>query len=210
MRPAKWTPRYTKILLLHEKGMKSREIAEKVGMNPVSISKVLKKPMFLAKKDKFEETVAEKARAILSSHAISAAKKVVSMMQRGVSSQKLQYEAAKEILYQIGCKPIDVIDDRRKRDYSPEEIKSALGTMLEVESIMTRLSCGNSQFIVEKPPVDVIDAPVVEVEEVIAELPCAPRTVPPQGLAGTQPETSEPSTDLIETIVEDAREASPA
>jgi len=198
-----WNSKYQRILILKEKGMLNKDIAVQVKMNPVSITKVLKKPEFLSRQAKFEETVSEKARSILSSHAVAAAKKVVQMMHRGTNKQKMQYEAAKEILYQIGCKPIDVIDDRRKRDYSPEEIKSALGTMLEVEQIMARLGKDSSQFLVVKEPGEVIDATPVEV---IADSP-DPFPLPDLGCTTV---TSEVPTESTEVTFADARETSPA
>jgi hypothetical protein len=91
----------------------------------------------------------EKARKLFEDKAVEAAQKIISISQQGKPEERLQFDASKEILYQVGVKPIEVIETR-KREYTPEEIESALEVTREIEAIADRLGKSKSQFLLEE------------------------------------------------------------
>jgi len=150
--------KYKKILLYVEQGMRPREIAQKMDMDYTWICKVLAKPEVLAAQHKMHEKAVDAARAIFEKHAVQAAIKIVKIAKTGAPDSRVQLDAAKEILYQIGLKPVEVIETR-KREYTPEEIASAAKVTGEVEQILNRLGGEKSPFVLENTPED--DAPPI-------------------------------------------------
>ncbi len=147
-----WKAKYTKILVYAEKGLGPKEISEKVKMNEKHIGRIMNRPDFLLKRNKIEGDAIDAARELFKAHVSEAVMKVVNTMRKGKSEERLQYDAAKEILYQVGLKPAEIIETRR-REYTTEEMESALSVTREVEEITKRLSCETSNFLVEATPV---------------------------------------------------------
>jgi len=144
----KWNGEYRKIMLMHEKGMDNRQIGKVMGMHPDSISAIVHSPKFKEKQKEFEEKTTKKARDLFEKSAEEAAKKIVKISQEGKPEERLQFDASKEILYQVGVKPVEVIETR-KREYTPEELESALEVTREIEAITERLGKGKSQFLLD-------------------------------------------------------------
>lgn len=147
-RKHEWNGRYQRILLLYEQGKSLKEIAETVGMYPTSISKIIKKDKFIARRLEFEDKIIDKVRTSFEEKALSAAKKICDLAHSGKPEQRIQLEAAKEVLYQIGCKPPEVIETRR-REYTPEELQSSLRVAREMEQIAEKLSEDKSPYVIE-------------------------------------------------------------
>lgn len=145
----RWTGRYTRILTLYMRGKSGQEIAATVGLSPETVARICTSDLFKTKQAEFELKVTEKARKLFEDKALEAAQKVVRLMKEGKPDEKLQFEAAKEILYQVGIKPIEVIETR-KREYTPEELASALAVTKEMEAIADRLAKQSSPFLVEQ------------------------------------------------------------
>lgn len=143
-----WNAKYQRILIYAEKGMPVPDIAKKEGMHLQSVYRIMNDNRFQARKEEFEDKIADKARAIFEEHAIQAAKKIVAIAKGGKSEDRIKFEAAKEVLYQVGVKPVEVIETR-KREYSPEELASMSKTALELENIVNRLSVKKSRFLLE-------------------------------------------------------------
>ena len=141
-----FTPEYRKILIYSEQGMPVKEIAEKVNMHPTYVYEVMKKDIFLEKKKEFETKIVDKARAVFEAHAVKAAEKIVKIAKGGKAEDRIKLDASKEVLYQVGMKPVEVIETR-KREYTPEELASMFKTVVEVEEISDRLSSRNSKFV---------------------------------------------------------------
>lgn len=142
-----WKPKYTKILIYAEQGLQINEIAQKVGISRSQINKVMNRPDYQLKKLKVESGAIEATRKLFEEHLLEAGMKVVSTMRKGKAEERLQYDAAKEILYQVGLKPVEVIETR-KREYTPEELQSALHVSKEIEEITDRLGKTQSKFLV--------------------------------------------------------------
>jgi hypothetical protein len=142
-----WKPEYTQVLIYAEKGLKGCEIAEKLGYSNVHISRIMNSPEFIAKRVKHDDTRIEAARAILNEQAINAALKLAKIANKGKPEDRIQLDAAKEILHMVGLKPIEVIENR-KREYSKEELESASIVAKELEEITERLTSRKSHFLV--------------------------------------------------------------
>jgi len=144
----KWNGEYRKIMLMHEKGMDNRQIGKVMGMHECTISSIVHSPKYVEKQKEFEERATKKARDLFEKNAEDAAKKIIKISQEGKPEERLQFDASKEILYQVGVKPVEVIETR-KREYTPEEIESALEVTREVEAITERLGKSKSPFLLD-------------------------------------------------------------
>lgn len=151
-----WCATWNRILILHEQGKSPEEIGAEVNMHPGAVRKVMCSDRFKLKQMEFEEKAVEKARAVFEKHALEAAKKIVRIAREGKPSDRIQFDACKEVLYQVGMKPIEVVETI-KREYTPEELRSAANVLKELEDISSRLSGGRSKFLLgnadeETPP----------------------------------------------------------
>ncbi len=157
-----WSGKYQKILIYAEQGMSKKDIAAKVGMNVKSVYRAMTSDKFTKRKEDFEDKIATKARAVFEEHAIQAAKKIVSIAKGGKAEDRIRFDASKEVLYQVGVKPVEVIETR-KREYTPEEILSALGTVKELEAVIDRITDKDSQFVlpVTETRGDEVDATII-------------------------------------------------
>jgi len=171
----KWTSRHTKILILTHKDTPTEEIASAVGMSVAGINSIRTKPLFNQKLEALYDKATSKvledtkedldhlvqAREALNKKATWAAKQVIKLAKKGTSKDRLKLDAARDILDRAGLKPKEVIETR-SRDYSPEEINSALATMKELEHITKQLTQGSgSRFLLDttKPTNLVTDSP---------------------------------------------------
>jgi len=142
--------RFRRVTLMMGKGMSLAEIAEKIGLkDETRLNRIVKTGYFKEKWEKAGVKAAEQARLIFEANAKEAAEKIARLSRQGQNKDRIQFEASKEILYQVGCKPVEVIETRR-RDYTPQEIESTLITVQEVEQITDRLSTGNNKFVLPK------------------------------------------------------------
>lgn len=159
---SEWSGTKQQILLLHMKGMDGREIAKKMGVHEVTVSRNIKKEEFQRRKEKIEGEIQEQVRKRFADKALWAVDRISYMAKYGKPDDRIRFDACKEILYQVGCKPVDVVESRT-RDYTPEEVQSAMLVMKEVETITNRLSTKKSPFVLEKK---------AEVESTIPPAPC--------------------------------------
>jgi len=153
-----WSAKKQKILLLHIEGKTQGEIAKELGMkSQANIGVHMQSVEFQRRKDLMLTGIQEKVRDRFAAKYIRAVDKIIKIMDSGAGKQRLQFDAAKEILYQLGCKPVEVVETR-KREYSPQEIQSAMLVMKEMETISNRLEKKKSRFVLDKhveelPPV---------------------------------------------------------
>lgn len=157
----KWTPKYQKILILYERKIPVEDIAEQVGMNKWSIYSLMQSDKFKTKQAALRDDVIEAARTKFKEYVLKAVDKLVALAESGKPDQRIQLDAAKEILYQVGLKPVEVIETRG-RQYTPEEIESSLAVIKEAQKIEEKLSTRGSVFLIEKDEVASItpDAPL--------------------------------------------------
>jgi len=149
--------KYRKLVIMMEQGTSVKDMAEKLHMHPKHVYTMLKKPEFVEKKDKFEESVIEAARKRFAEHLMQAVEKIIKIAKRGKPTDRIQLDASKEVLYQVGLKPVEVIETR-KREYTPEEIQSAAKVAHEVERIADRLSGTRGRFVLKQPEERLKDA----------------------------------------------------
>jgi len=143
-----WSGKKQKILILEMKGQTNDEIAKQVGYKfGQSVSKVILSEEYQRRRAELELRVVDEARKVLEKHAIEAVHKVVKIMRKGDPNERLQYDAAKEILHQVGCKPIERIETTT-RPYTPEEIASANEVVKETEKLADRLSKRGTKYII--------------------------------------------------------------
>jgi len=143
-----WCGAYTQILKLHSRGITQDEIGRRVHLSRQRVNTVINSPEFAEKMVYYERTAHEKATAIFQQSAEDAANRIV-QLSNSSSSDKVKLDAAREILYQVGCKPREVIETI-KREYAPGEVHAAMLTLAEMEGVATRLSEQESKFIVSR------------------------------------------------------------
>ena len=148
----KWHNYHTRILSLHIKGKSTEEIAKAVKMSYGGVRDIMLKPRFLEKKQealKLIKPVAERVKENFEKYADTATKKIIQLSRSGTGDQRIQFEAAKEILYQVGAKPRDIVEQIR-RNYPPEELASALKVIGEIETVYERLGTTKSRFLITR------------------------------------------------------------
>ena len=141
-------------------GLTTSQISEKTGIPSQRLNDMMRTKLFLEHEDTTVGSAVEKARKLLESKLLRAVDKIVHIMEDGKPEERLRYDAAKEILYQCGMKPVEVIETRG-RQYTPEEIKSSLEVMKEIQGIEEKLSTLGSGFLIKRDaepssPVDLI------------------------------------------------------
>lgn len=154
-----WKPNHTKVLKMTFEERSLDEIAKAVGMTKNTVVSLRKQKFFRIKLQDMQSRVLEKAtdnqahqlviseaRDILVKAAPEAANKMKELSKTGTKDQKVQFDAAKDILDRAGLKPVEVIE-ARERVYSVEEIQAANKTLKETETIITRLQTKSSRFI---------------------------------------------------------------
>lgn len=99
-----------------------------------------------------EKDAVEITREYLEDKMMSAAKKIVKLSKSGTKEDRIQLDAAKEILHLAGLVPKKQIETTEKgREYTHVEIQNALVVLQEIEGTMNRLRGKDSQFYLSKP-----------------------------------------------------------
>jgi len=145
-----WSGKKQRMLILYEQGLNQPQIAKKLGMNQSNISRVINTDKFKKRAKEFEAKVQDEVMEIFTTSGIQAAKKIVELSKSGDAKKRMQFDAAKEVLYQIGCKPKTVVEETIRKEYTPEEVEKAKQTLAEVEALTERLGRRNSKYIMKK------------------------------------------------------------
>lgn len=169
----RWTRNCTRILQLAYSGHSDEHIASRVGVSVLAVkqlrgSQLFREHMFNLTRSELKltaekcsnQTLIEAARDILEKASIDAASKVKAIMQKGQPNQRLQFDACKDILDRAGLNKKETIQ-HLIRQYTPEEIKSALETLKEVEEVSQRMSNQQSQYVL-KNDVEVAETTLAE------------------------------------------------
>jgi hypothetical protein len=156
-----WSGTKQKILMLHMSGRTQPEIAEKMGVTVGAINKTVHLPKFVAREEGIKNNIRDMVSKRFSEKALWAADKLVKIAEKGSPEDRIRFDALKEILYQVGCKPIEVVETRT-RDYTPDEVHSAMLVVKEMEMITNRLTKKKSKFTLEKvgeevPPINIVE-----------------------------------------------------
>mgnify|MGYP001617547167 CR=1 FL=1 len=113
-----WSAKKQQILLLYEKGKQHQEIADEIGMSRSQVTRIINSERFVTRREKFEENIQKAVLEVFIQNARSAANKIVSIAKKGEIKHRVQFEAAREVLYQVGCRPKTVIEETIKKEYS--------------------------------------------------------------------------------------------
>jgi hypothetical protein len=189
-----WRPLYTKIMILVQKGETASQIANRseIGLEKRQLSRIINAPTFRLKMaklvEKFDVALIEKAteeisktpevdlaKIKLAGAAEEAANLLLRLMNPRSSLQKrysiherrLMASIAQDVLDRAGLKvTVSVEEGARSREYSPEEIKSALSNAKELEQISQRLEGRDSSYVLTREerigaePTDALDPTV--------------------------------------------------
>lgn len=174
----RWNPRYEKILTMHIKGRKNYEIAKDIGLTPTSVSSIVSSDEFKKRKQALSMKVIDRVHEGFGEYAMTAVQKIIEIAESGKPDQRVQLDAAKEILYQIGCKPKEVVETIT-RQYTIEEVQSARKTISEVEEIMNRLGGAKSKFVLTSKQSEYSsETSTPDVGNTISASPAGPETLP--------------------------------
>ena len=143
-----WTAERQRVFELYIQGVTPQEITKKLDCGIDKVRNIIRCTKFQEKHDLVEKNSIDRAKKAFDGKLADAANKIIRLMQTGKTHERLQFDAAKEILYQCGMKPVDVIETRG-RDYTPEEIQSSLTVIKEVQEIEEKLSTQGSGFLIE-------------------------------------------------------------
>jgi hypothetical protein len=154
-----WSKQHQDVFKLSIQGMKLGEIVEKTGIPYDRVRTIMRSIKFQEHEVDIKAKGVEAARKLLEERVTEAAGKILKIMRQGKPDEKLQFDAAKEILYQCGMKPVEVVETRN-REYTPEEIQSSLTVIKEVQAIEEQLSTQGSGFLLKRDDASSMSAPV--------------------------------------------------
>lgn len=168
-----WKPVYTKVLVLHQKGMSVAQIAAmaEIGFSARQLQAIIRDPLFRLKlsqyNKKLDVAIIEKAaeemaqfpevvlaRDKLLESSERAAEILVKLLRpRGhyakmsINERRLILSVCQDILDRAGLKIAKSEEAAPQRSYSPEELSSALANAKELEAIANRLQGQGSRFV---------------------------------------------------------------
>ena len=154
-----WTELHQHVFKLNMSGLPPRDIAAKTGINIKKVYDIMRTKKFQAHEEKLVGTAVEKARKMFEHRLEMAVNKIIDIMRKGKPDERLKFDAAKEVLYQCGMKPVEVVETRT-RQYTPEEIQSSLTVIREVQAIEEKLSTQGSGFLIKRDAEPSVVAPV--------------------------------------------------
>ena len=141
--------RFRRIQIMVHKGMNVAQIADALGLKDKgAVYKIMKRDYFKEKEEDISKDAIGQAKEIFKLNLTAASTKVVHLMNHGDNKQKIQLDAAREILHQAGLKPVEVVENRG-REYTPEELISARETVMEITEMTEKLGEKESPFVVE-------------------------------------------------------------
>jgi hypothetical protein len=144
-----WSKDHQKIFRLYVGGLTPAEIVKETGFDLLKVRYIIATDRFHELHEQVITNSVGEARKLLESKLVEAATKILRIMRQGKPDERLQYDAAKEVLYQCGMKPVEVIE-ARGRTYTPEEIQSSLSTAKEIQAIEEKLSTQGSGFLIKR------------------------------------------------------------
>lgn len=148
-----WSAAHQAVFNLYVQGYNTADIVDKTKLTKDRVRNIIRTNKFHEHHETILKSSVDEARRLLESRLTEAAGQIIRIMKHGKSDDKLKFEAAKEILYQCGLKPVEVIETRG-RDYTPEEIQSSLLVVKEMQTIEEKLSTPGSGFLLKKDDAD--------------------------------------------------------
>lgn len=143
-----WSKEHQMVFREYTAGESARSIAEKAKISINRVYNILSQKQFKEHHAKIVENSVESTRKALQEKLFEAAGQIIRIMRSGKPDDRIRFDAAKEILYQCGLKPVEVVENRT-RLYTPEEIQSSLSTIKEIQTLEGTLSLEGHKFVVE-------------------------------------------------------------
>lgn len=144
-----WNPTYQKVLVYIEQGMTQQEIADKLNIHKNTVYNITKTRKFKTRKAHLEGEVQERVIQMFKAVGEEAAEKFISSMRKGTSRDRIQLDAAKEILHQIGVSPVERTETVT-RPYSDKELESMRSTAQELLSMTQQLSQRKNKYVLNQ------------------------------------------------------------
>lgn len=141
-----WSGAYQKIMVLAEQGATQKEIAAATSKSTSRISQILRSKKFRERREKFHDQLEGDIYEKFAKYSMRAAQKIVDIMRTGKGKDRIQLDAAKDVLNYAGHKPKER-HETVTYNYSIHEVRSAKEAMQEVVSISTRLTREPSKFL---------------------------------------------------------------
>lgn len=102
-----WTAKREQAALAFADGQSWRDIAASLGVSVSTLSEWKKAPEFVARIDEHHDAIVSDARLYLKRNAMSAAKKMVQLMEYGNAMHGVKLKAAQDILDRVGLKGVE-------------------------------------------------------------------------------------------------------
>lgn len=157
-----WSKEHQEVFKLYTEGMVQREIVKATGLSKDRVRNIVDSDQFREYKETAIKYSVENARKALEAKLSDAVGAIVRIMKTGKPEERLKFDAAKEILYQCGMKPVEVVETRT-RQYTPEELQSSLAVVKEIQTIEEKLAAAESNFVIKEKD-EAVDAVEVEAE----------------------------------------------
>lgn len=160
-----WKPLYTKIVGYCARGIPKPEIANLVNLSLSQIYNITGSDYFQERLNKHLQAYETKKAQIKANQEgedknlvrlEKMAQKAVTILEKALKGDatisKTQISTAKDVLDRAGYKPKERVEQTvTHHNYSPEEIKSAQVTMIEMSDTLERLSSGGTDFLLSGP-----------------------------------------------------------
>lgn len=209
-----WKPIYTKILVLTQRGMTVQQIAQEaeIGYTVRQLLQIIRDPLFRLRltqyNKKMDVAIIERATEemtkfpeveLAKNKIAESAEKAAEVMLRlmnprsnlskkyPLAERRLMLSVAQDILDRVGMKTVSVGSEGSgsRREYSPEEIQSALSNAKELEAITQRLDQRGSSYVLSREQTDGSDNPAALADPVAtAEEGLPIETTATSGVAG--------------------------
>lgn len=166
-----WSAAHQAVFKMHIEGASVPEIMKKTKFGVDKVRNIIRTEKFQEHHEDVVKNSVETARKALEARLVEAAGQIIRLMKQGKPEERLKFDAAKEILYQCGMKPVEVVETRT-RQYTPEEIASSLSVMKEIQSIEGTLATLGSDFLIKQTdqiaPIDAAPVPIEALDPMAA------------------------------------------
>jgi hypothetical protein len=162
-----WSAAHQKVFKMTAEGYLPGEIAKKLEFGIDKVRNIIRSEKFQENHTAVIKNSVDTARKALEGRLVEAAGQIIRIMKTGKPEERLKFDAAKEILYQCGMKPVEVVETRT-RQYTPEEIQSSLTVVKEIQTIEEALAAKSSEFLVKQEADEPLLIPTANVEAVEA------------------------------------------
>lgn len=159
-----WKPEYTQILYWVQKNLPTPEIASRVGLGAITVTRVIASPYFRERLTRAQEAyelkrsnrladlqATDPIQRKLEKAASKAATILVKALKGAKDVSRQQIFVAKDLLDRTGYKAKEKIEvDTYSHNYSPQEVSSAHTTLLEVQEILHSIGTRGTGYLISR------------------------------------------------------------